>query len=129
MINYLEKLNDIFVELLEDLVRVFPDDPDFHMYKAVCTAALNIDDTFVYYVIQKKLIAYETQIVARDESFLIHTDVSTHIPASSSARVRANITTILNKLRSAWSSISASDKQIIWKYFDVIITLYHRVVI
>jgi hypothetical protein len=127
MINYLEKLNDTFLELLNDLVAVFPDDPDFHMYRAVCSSALNIDDTFIYYVIQRKLITYERQILERDELFLMNTEVD--IPASSSARVKANITTILNKLRYAWSSISPTDKNIIWKYFGVIIALYHRVLI
>ena len=124
-INYLEKLNETFFELLEDLIRVFPSDGDFRIYSMAVETALTLDDAFLFNIIQKKIIVYEPQILARDEEFMVNFDVASNLD-SSPDKVKQTVVHVIQKLRSLWHVISESDKDVVWKYLRTIVLLYQK---
>jgi hypothetical protein len=125
-INFVEKLNDTFFELLNDLIRIFPDNPDFHIYLVASRAALALDETFMFFIFKQKVIQYEKQILAKDEQFMISMDVASQLETST-ARVKEHLIIVIHKLRELWSHISHENKEVIWRYFKTMILIYHKI--
>lgn len=127
-INYLEKLNYTMYEMLEDLIKVFPNDGDFRIYLVAVNAALTLDEMLVYHIIQNKIMQHHDKIMAKDETFIVNFDIKGQIGASRDD-VKETIVHVIQKLRMLWSAIGEHDKDIIWRYFKTMILLCQKVTI
>jgi hypothetical protein len=125
-IDYIEKLNETFLELLADLITVFPDDGDFHLYHATSTTAFAMDPDFLYHVFKKNVSKYADQILARDENFMIQLDIESQLQTSAD-RVKEYLIYVIMKLRHTFRSLDEESKDVIWKYWRTMILIYRRI--
>jgi hypothetical protein len=125
-IDYIEKLNETFLELLADLITVFPDDGDFHLYHVTSTTAFAMDPDFLYHVFKKNVSKYADQILARDENFMIQLDIESQLQTSAD-RVKEYLIYVIMKLRHTFRSLDEESKDVIWKYWRTMILIYRRI--
>lgn len=120
--DYLEKFNQTFLEFGEDIMKVFPDDDEFRMYNLTLNTVITMYPDYVLQVFTKKVIEpFGDKIMERDESFFLqheYDDVKEkHQQASE----------IINKIKSYWEIMNASDREVVWKYFRVLVLLGKKI--
>jgi hypothetical protein len=125
-INYIDKLNETFFELLTDLIRIFPENGDFHIYLVASKTALALDDTFMYYIFKEKIIQYEKQILSKDEQFMISMDMASQLETSTE-RLKEHLIIVIQKLMHLWSQITPENKEVIWRYFKTMVLIYRKI--
>lgn len=120
--NYLEQFNDTFVELVEDLIRVFPSDSDFRMYKLAIQGASIADNKLIQSVFHERVATiYGDRIIARDEAFFIQNDYSDMKQEFSQAEQ------LIQKLKTCWTMLTTEQKEVVWKYMRVLILLDRKI--
>lgn len=122
--DYLEKFNQTFSEFLEDILRVFPDDAELRMYHLAMKTAAAVKPTLVCGAFRKRVARpYGKQILARDESFFLsheYADIQSEFMQASK---------IIDKIKGYWSGMTPENREIVWKYFRVLIKLDERITI
>lgn len=117
----LSKFNDTFVELLDDLIRVFPEDGDFKMYKLGLQTALMTDDALAMRIFAEEVGAkYATYITERNEAFFLEQDYSEYKDQYSDAAE------IIHKLKKCWVSLGTEERDVIWRYLRVLTLLQRK---
>jgi hypothetical protein len=121
--DYLEKFNQSFREFMEDLQRVIPEeDAEFRMYQLAIQAAMMLQPRTVSNIFHDKVVApYGDHLLARDESFFLsHTYDEVkgeHVEAAA----------VIDRVKKYWTIISQEDKEVVWKYFRVLILLSKKI--
>jgi hypothetical protein len=114
---YINKFNDTFIEFIEDLVRIFPDDPEFFMYKIAIQNIINRDNTIIINLFDEHVvIPYGDRMLNKDNELFINNHYISNDRAVE----------IIKKLQSCWIDISDDDKEIVWKYFKILILLNNK---
>lgn len=121
VINYVEKFNEIFQELLKDLIKVFPNDADLRTYLFAVKGAIMIDEFIVCKVFHSHLLVYETQILEKDERFFLDKDYSEFHSK------KVDIRTLVHKLKTCWSVLTEENKETLWRYFKVLMILAQKI--
>lgn len=122
MSTFLARFNDTFAELLDDLARVFPNDPDLPVYKIGAQAALLHQENIVRDAFHAKVVApFEAQVLARDESFFLGRDYG------DVTREFADAGDVIAKLKASWQELGPSEKDTVWKYLRVLVLLDRKI--
>ena len=122
----LNLFNQKLKEFVNDLIAVFPNDTDLYSFKTSLgmiglVKERQMIDLFVRFVHN----SYKTQILQRDESFFLTHSYAEEI---SQAGDQSMTNQLITKIKSYWSEMSADNKEIVWKYFDVLIRLAEKYV-
>ena len=116
--DYLGNFNKTFKEFMTDLIRSFPDDPDLKMYKMAITATILMNEGMVMGVFKEKVIdPYSDKILAKDNAFFMENNYNELQGEFSEASA------IIQKLKGYWSGMSTEDREIVWRYFIVLVRL------
>lgn len=119
--DYLEKFNDTFREMIQDLVNVFPQDSELRMYKLGLEAVLFADRHVISKVFYNEIATpYGDKIKNQDESFFLEKDYQEFGHYE-------NVGDIVRKLKGCWMELSDDNKEVIWKYFKVLSVLSQRI--
>lgn len=119
--DFLEKFNDLFREMVQDLINVFPTDSELRMYKLGLEAYLFADKNSISKVFYKEFyVPYSEKIKNEDESFFLEKDYREYSKYQ-------NVGDIVSKLKKCWLELTDENKQVIWKYFKVLSILSERV--
>lgn len=119
---FINVFNQKAEEFCRDLVSTFPEVSDFKQLKIALTLLKNLDEKkpremFNMFVTDE----LKTYILQRNETFFLN-DFKDHMP--SSAPVDASEwDRVIDLIRSLWSGLDAANKDVIWKYFQVLIAL------
>lgn len=120
--NYLDQFNDTFLELVDDLVRVFPSDSDFRMYKLAIRGASLADPSIVQNVFHERVsTTYGEKILAKDEDFFIQNDYSDMRDEFSQAEQ------LIQKLKKCWENLTIEQRDIVWKYLRILVLLDKKI--
>lgn len=120
--DYREQFNSTMVELVDDLIRTFPTDGDFRMYKIAIQGALIADKTLVHGVFREKVCSrYGEKILARDESFFLNNSYDEMKSEFSQAEQ------LINKLKSCWSALTPDQRDVVWKYMRLLVLLDRKI--
>jgi hypothetical protein len=120
--DYNEKFNETFKEFLQDLIRVFPDDADFRMYEVGVNTTMAYWPTYIAEMFHKKVtVLYGDKILAKDNSFFL-----TH-NYEEVKNEHQDASQMIEKLKDYWANMTDSNKDIIWKYFRVLIHLTRKI--
>ena len=120
--NYLDQFNDTFVELVQDLIRAFPSDGDFRMYKLAIQGASFADKSLVQGVFHERVsTVYGDKIMARDEAFFIDNDYADMKQEFSQAEK------LIQKLKDCWTKLTAEQKDVVWKYMRILVLLDRKI--
>lgn len=119
--NFLEKFNDTFREMIQDLVNVFPQDSELRMYKLGLEAVLFADPRVISRVFYNEVsVPYQAQIAKEDESFFLEKDYQEFGHYESAGD-------IVRKLKGCWTELSDDNKSVIWRYFKVLSVLSQKI--
>jgi hypothetical protein len=115
MVNMHDLFNKKLAEFIDDLIYIYPTIDDFKVFRTTSFAAsiLDIKGPQVYfqlYVVEP----YETKIMARDEQFFMRQTYDDD--------TNQNLD-IVAKLKNVWGTMLAQNKEIIWKYLQVLVYL------
>ena len=103
--DYLGQFNDTLVELVDDLIRVFPQDGDFRMYKLAIQGAMIADRSVVHNVFRDRIcLVYGDKIVARDEDFFVNNSYDDMKQEFSQAEK------LIQKLKGCWGMLELPAK-------------------
>ena len=120
--DYLKQFNTTIVELVDDLIRSFPSDGDFRMYKLAIQGALIADDGLVHGVFREKVCSkYSEKILARDESFFLNNSYDEMKSEYSQAEQ------LINKLKTNWSALTPDHREVVWKYMRLLVLLDRKI--
>lgn len=119
--DYLQKFNDTFREMIQDLVNVFPQDAEMRMYKLGLEAVLFADPHVISKVFYNEIATpYGDKIKNEDESFFLEKDYQEYGHYQ-------NVGDIVRKLKGCWMELNDDNKTVIWKYFKVLAVLSQRI--
>jgi hypothetical protein len=119
--DYLNKFNITFNEFIEDISSLFPEDSDFTLYKTALKTAISLDKKLAYNTFNTQVIEkYSTQILNRDETFFLEHQYSI-------VNIKKEYSSIIDKIKSYWSSMNEENKNIVWKYLKVLILLSNKI--
>lgn len=112
------KFNQTFKEFMNDLIRCFPEDADFKMYKMAISTAMIMDDGLVIGVFKEKVIdPYADKILAKDDAFFMENNYSELQGEFSEASA------IIQKLKGYWAAMGEEDRDVVRRYFVVLVKL------
>jgi hypothetical protein len=120
--DYLEKFNDTIEEFLADLIKVFPEDNDMKLYELGLKGVRLLSPRKVceeFY--QAVTVPYYERIRVKDEVYFMEHDFN-EVKEEVDDGVR-----ILNKTLNYWKSLSADDKEAVWKYLRVLCTMSKKI--
>lgn len=123
--------NTKITEFLNDLIRLFPDDADFKMYKTAISLAKLADEKkpLQYY---KKFVTeeYKEHIRNKNDKFFLDHDYK-EILSDSELSNEINSgdfsSQIVDRLKGYWSQISDENKEIVWNYFTLFLKISEKV--
>mgnify|MGYP003340340298 CR=1 FL=1 len=115
---YIEKFNETFKEFIEDLIRIFPDDPEFRLYEIAIMGALNTNELLVINIFNEHVVKpYGDKLLEKDNDFFVSHKYDHLLTMNESAM------DIIDKIKSYWCEMSDDVKETVWKYFKVLILL------
>jgi hypothetical protein len=111
--------NKTFDNFLNDLIAVFPEDPDFRMYKNAVNVLKNVNERKSFSLFMQHSPRYRPYILNRDDAFFL--DQSYDELAEGN-----NISELVSKLKGLWSQLSQENRNTVWKYMETFITLQDK---
>jgi hypothetical protein len=119
--DFLGKFNRTFKEFINDLIKSFPNDPDFKMYKMAISTAMIMNESLVIGVFKEKVMdRYSEKILAKDDAFFMDNNYNELQGEFSEASA------IIQKLKGYWSGMSPDDRDVVWRYFVVLVKLSQK---
>ncbi len=109
----------------KDLVSTFPEVPEFKQLKSALLLVKNLDERKPREVFTKFLTAdIRNSILDKDETFFLtevhnHKHIINHVEDVDAS----NWDNIVDMLRGLWGSLDDSNKDVIWKYFHVLVAV------
>jgi hypothetical protein len=122
--------NTKIVELLNDLIRIFPEDNDFKMYKnAVNLVKLANEKKLLEFYNMFVTDEYKDHINNKNEKFFLNHDYNDILNSNElKQELDGDINNkIVNKLKGYWSLLSPENREIIWNYFGLFIKISDKV--
>lgn len=115
--EYVKKFNKTFKELLQDLISIFPDDSDLHMYKAVLSASIIIDETvLIQKFYHRVVVMYGNDILKKNIIFFLENQLH-------DVDEESNMSCFIEKMKRYYQTTLLVNKDIIWKYCKVLVLL------
>lgn len=120
---YFDLFNSKAEEFIKELTTSFPDIKQFQTFRSGFSLLKNLDnkkpqDIFNTYV----YIEYKDYILQRNEDFFLH-----NLVEFESTRKDQWLEFIAN-IRNIWKTLDEDNKDVIWKYFQVLVTLNEKCV-
>lgn len=127
-VNYLSVFNDQFMELMEDIIRLFPDRKGLYTTKKVFEAARKMNPRIILEMMNVYLLKkYETEILNDDFDFFVtkdYTEEVTTIPKADAIKnSNEEILRGIERIREPLQELPQEDKVKILQYFKNLIQL------
>ena len=118
-LKFYEIFNQKMLEFAKELCDVFPHVAEFKRFRSGVLMLQNLEpktleSIFRTYVVSK----YKDKLLGRDESFFLdHTEYDIH-----SQRTDYWLS-LIDELKDLWKTLDTDNKEVVWKYFHVMIVL------
>jgi hypothetical protein len=110
-----------FHEFMGQLIRVFPEDPDFIVYDSGVMMLQKVNPGLVLVEFIKHVTPFEEIIRAKNSDFFIQTQIFIFDPENTMEQV-------IQKLKAYWVGLSDSNKESIWNYIILLLDISKRCV-
>ena len=136
-INTNTKFYDIFNtklnEFMVDLIKTFPDDVDFKLFRNSLKLLIMADNRKPQQLFSKYLTkTYRENIQKRNDEFFINTkyeDIKDKEVNDNKSDDKDNINRqLLDKLKGYWGILNEANRDIIWKYFEILVKIHDKCV-
>lgn len=116
---FFERFNDKTEEFIKDLTASFPTIEQFKYFKSGFTMLRNFDPKSPQRIFNTYInSSYREYILNRDESFFLNHDIDVH-----SSERKEYWNEFINYIKDIWKTLDEDNKEIIWKYFHVLLVL------
>ena len=120
--DYLKKFNDLFCDMIGELVTVFPSDSELRLYKFAVEATIAADAFLANRIFNEYVaIPYGDKIQSKDETFFMEKDYQEY------AYGDQNTMDVFKKLKTCWTDLNDDNRAAIWKYLTVMLNLNHKI--
>lgn len=130
MDKYYTIFNNKVIEFLNDLIRIFPNDADFKMYKNAVSLVKLADEKkpLEFYKIFMN-DQYKANINNKNEKFFLDHDYNEILNSEElSNELDGNVNNkIVNKLKGYWNELSTENKETVWNYFTLFLKISEKV--
>ena len=117
----LRAFNDHFIELIEDIERVFPENKDIKTLKSALNKARKANPRMILTVVKSQILSkYRDKIETNDLSFFIEKDYSNDL---SEAKNSSIIIDKLEQIRGSIRDMDDSEKEKVLKYLNNLVRL------
>lgn len=133
MSSNLQRFNTQLENMLDDLIRIFPDAKDIKVYREKFLLARGANSQLVLLVFLKYVYPYKQKIFDRDEDFFLSDNLTNEITNNDEIRkeTEADSEYILTKalgLKGLWKRMDEEQRDTLWTYFRVLVVLCERYV-
>lgn len=115
---FLKSFFQQFDEFLTQLAVLFPEDTDIPTFKTSLSMLQRANPSMALRQVHDYLLPFADTIRARNEDFFLGKDYSEYSDTISS--------TIVDKLKGQWQTLSDANKKIVWDYITLILELSIR---
>lgn len=124
--NIVSVFNTQITSFINDLISVYPNDNDLYTFKTSIKMLLLYDENKVINMFKEFVYSkYKLQIENRDSDFFLQNDYK-DILAQTKTDTPEITVQLINKIKSYWVSMSNDNKEVVWKYFTVLIKLCEK---
>lgn len=124
MIDSFELFNKKLLELVEDLIYICPEVNDFRVFKDTCIWATRLKKEFAQSLFHICVYEpYREKVLKKDESFFLEESYNEYNRYIAEYNNDLNL---VQKLKSIWKDLDLANKDIIWKYLQVLIALNNK---
>jgi hypothetical protein len=129
----LQRFNSQLENMLDDLIRIFPDAKSIRVYKEKFTLAKSANPQIVLLVFLKYVYPYKQQVINKEESFFLSDNLTNKIVNNDELKEEAEadseyILTQALGIKNLWKKMSEEQKETLWTYFKVLMVLCERYV-
>ena len=116
---YLTAFNNLVIEFMDELIKIFPEENDFKIYKRGIEFISNNNKKKICKLFKIYVIAYKENIKSKNEEFFLQNSYSNVIENGDSE----GLETVIKKLKNYWVNLSDNNKSQIWEYLNTLLTL------
>lgn len=129
----LQRFNSQLENMLNDLIRIFPEAKSIRVYKEKFILARGANPQMVLLIFLKYIYPYKQQIINKEESFFLSDNLTDKIVNNNELKeeVEADSEYILTEalgMKNLWNKMGEEQKETLWTYFKVLIVLCERYV-
>ena len=117
---YLTAFNNLVINFNEDLIKTFPDENDFKVYKRGIEMLNTANAKKICQLFKNYSHFYRNNIINKDETFFLTTNYNDVLD---NVDKKEGVENIINKLKISWSELSTTNKEKIWEYLNSLIKL------
>tara|TARA_Y100000816_G_C25998150_1_gene521422 strand:+ start:501 stop:902 length:402 start_codon:yes stop_codon:yes gene_type:complete len=128
--KWIDCFNDKFEEFLKDLIICFPDDKDFKMFKHSFNLLKMVDKKQSIRFFRVYGPKYKEHINNKSEQFFLEHEFKEEIEyvQTLNSESNENITNqLMIKLKSYWKNLNNENKEVIWKYLQLLYKLDEKI--
>lgn len=115
----LTKFNLTLSNLIDDLIRVFPDYANLQIFKEKFTLLKSTNPRLILTYFKNTVYPYKLKIEAKDEGFFLEKDYKEDVTIDDKQWA---LDEVLN-LKTLWKQLDTSNQETVWKYFLVLIKI------
>jgi len=116
--SVLSAFNSVIMNLLDDCILIFKDDKDFKIYKRGLGVVVKYNPKQVHTVFKEYLDQYRPYIDTKNEKFFLENNFDEVKKYNNE-----EIFTVINKIKSYWSTLDDHNKNKVWDYFSLLAQL------
>jgi hypothetical protein len=117
---YLTAFNNLVINFNDDLIKTFPDENDFKVYKRGIEMLNSANAKKICQLFKNYSHFYRNNIINKDETFFLTTNYNDVLD---NVEKKEGVENIINKLKICWSELSTTNKEKIWEYLNSLIKL------
>jgi hypothetical protein len=110
---------DQWEALLDELVRVFPDDPDFPRLKMYLRIGRTVNPKRVVLAVQNHMFPFENLVRERNADFFLKYEFSRY-------EDKEDISQVIRKVKNLWFELTPSNQGAMFDYIILCLDLLHR---
>lgn len=130
MPNYYEIFNNKLDEFIKELIKTFPQDPDFKLFQASTRVIKLASEKKPLELFNTGLTDdYKENIREKNEDFFLNNDYSDvlnneKLKQQSDLNNDENVNNkLISKLKDYWKELSEENQNIVWQYFTVLLKI------
>jgi len=118
---YLTAFNNLVIKFNEELIKTFPEEPEFSVYKRGIEMMNSMNSKKICQLFKIYTEIYRDNILNKNEDFFLNTDYQNIITTDKDKK--EGVEKLINKLKLCWSGLSDNNKTSIWDYLASLIKL------
>lgn len=124
--SFYKAFNNVFIQMVEDCILVFPQDNQFRLYKNAAELLSKFNPRKPCSVYKEYASMYKTQIINKDETFFLNEDYS---KIDAVQQDEGDVLNFIYKMKTCWKQLSEDNKEKIWKYLNTLLVITDKIAV